>query len=76
MKTSTREALPELYNHPAIDEIAAEIDNIGEYVEKFSLADAIREGAACTNQAQTWESEGDVCALSSAMLSLRARGLL
>lgn len=44
----------------------------------FSLADAIREGSSVTGQAVcAWsDNDGNVCALSAALVSLKARHLL
>lgn len=51
------------------------LDEIEEKVEQYTLADAMREGAACSpGQARTWaESDGSVCALSAAAAAVRAR---
>ena len=44
----------------------------------FTLADAIREGALCSDQMiGGWTGpQGETCALSAAMVSLKARGLV
>lgn len=45
-------------------------------VKPYSLADAIREGSMVTDQAiGKWTAQGETCALSAAMLAIRARGL-
>lgn len=42
----------------------------------YSLADAIREGSSVTGQAYNWsDSEGNVCALSAALIAVKARHL-
>lgn len=44
---------------------------------KFRLSDAMREGAAVSGQARDWSDEqGNLCALSTAVVSARARGYL
>lgn len=46
-------------------------------VKPYTLADAIREGSSVTDQAiGAWTTpQGETCALSAAMLAIRARGL-
>lgn len=47
-----------------------------EVLTRYTLADAIREGASVTDQAHGWGSGGDACALSAARLAAKARGYL
>lgn len=43
----------------------------------YTLADAIREGAAVSGQAYNWtESDGSMCALSAAVAAAKARDYL
>lgn len=43
----------------------------------YTLADAIREGSAVSEQAYTWTTpEGSMCALSAAIASAKSRGYL
>lgn len=62
--------------HPAIEQIKADLAEIEETVMTgYTLADAMREGSKHTEQARTWlDSNGEVCALSAAFLSAKARG--
>lgn len=62
-----------------IDQKVEEIKNtLGEIemnvLTKYTLADAIREGSAVTEQAYGWGDGERVCALSAAYLAARARG--
>ena len=44
---------------------------------KYTLADAIREGATVTSQANGWgDGKETACALSAAGIAARARGLV
>lgn len=67
-----------------IDAILAEVEEeirahaeATEETKPFTLADAIREGAAVTDQAiGAWTTpKGETCALSAAYLAVKARGL-
>ncbi len=62
--------------HPALEELERELAEVEAEVNKYSLADAIREGSGPTKQATTWIVGENVCALSAAYLALRARGLV
>lgn len=64
-----------LDTHPAVDELRKEIDEVGERVEKFSLADAIRLGASKTDQSYNWGNEENACAMSAAAIACKAHGL-
>lgn len=63
----------------AIESVHALADKLkdDEPKKEYSLADAMREGATCTDQAiQAWTTPiGQTCALSAAMLAIRAHGL-
>lgn len=44
---------------------------------RFTLADAIREGATVSDQAYTWtDGEGNMCAMSAAVVAAKARGYM
>jgi hypothetical protein len=60
-----------------IEELAARLPKI-EDAMNYRLSDAIREGASVTDQAiGSWQTtRGDLCALSSAYLALKARRML
>lgn len=60
----------------SVREAAEKLKDEGEKKE-YTLAEAMRDGATCTDQAiGAWTtSEGQVCALSAAMLAIRAKGL-
>lgn len=60
-----------------IDELAASLPEL-ESAMSYSLADAIREGSSVTGHNQNgWvNKDGDMCALSAAMLAVKARHLL
>lgn len=45
-------------------------------VTSYTLADAIREGAQVTTQAQGWGSGAQACALTAAVHSARSRDFL
>lgn len=68
-----------LDNHPAVEtiseELRKEIEEAGDNVSRFSLADAIRLGSNGTEQARNWGDEGSACALSAAALACKAKGL-
>ena len=66
-----------LLNPAKINRLKAQLSALDD-VHAYSLADAIREGASVTEQAiGDWtEDQGEKsCALSAAMLAIRARGL-
>ncbi len=57
------------------EEMLGDIEN--NVTTKYTLADAIREGASVTRQAYNWgDGQETACALSAAAISARARGLL
>lgn len=61
---------------PALEEMKRELTQIEEHTLKYSLADAIRDGAAFTEQnTENWYnvSENSACALSAAYLATLAR---
>lgn len=60
-----------------VDELAAKLPEL-EDAMRYSLADAIREGASVTEQCVgDWEgSNGELCAMSAALLAAKARHLL
>ena len=60
---------------PAIDDLKAMLSEIEEKVNSYSLADAIREGSKTSKQAYNWGSGHEACALSAAVISIKARGL-
>lgn len=64
---------------PAIDHLRDMLSEIEVKVNTFSLADAIREGATVTEKAtDSWydAENNQACALSAALISARARGLV
>jgi hypothetical protein len=60
-----------------VEELAARLPQL-EDAMNYRLSDAIREGASVTGHAVGhWQTaEGDLCALSSAYLALKARHML
>jgi hypothetical protein len=69
---TTTEARPA---NPIIDELRAELRDIEiDVLSAYTLADAIREGARVTTQANGWGSGREACALSAAYLTAHARG--
>jgi hypothetical protein len=60
-----------------VEELAATLPEL-EDAMNYRLSDAIREGASVTGQAiGFWQTtQGDLCALSSAYLALKARRML
>src|SRR5690349_7708028 len=60
------------------EETAARLGEIDMKVRtSYTLADAMREGSAVSEQAYTWTQEdGSMCALSAAVVSARSRGYL
>lgn len=66
-------ALPE-------EKIAELQENLGELEDamSYTLADAIREGSSVTDQCLNgWtNTKGEVCALSAALLALKARRMV
>lgn len=62
-----------LENHPVLDEMREELNNIEEYATKYTLADAIREGSKHTEQLSGWYNEDSACAMSAAALAVKAR---
>lgn len=60
-------------DHPALETLKTEMADIEAKVAKFSLADAIRYGSSCTDQAYTWRQGDNLCALSAAALAVTAR---
>lgn len=67
----------EIQHSTAIEAIKQDLAEIEEYVESFSLADAMRAGSKHTNQLrQGWHNESGVCALSAAYLACRARDIV
>lgn len=65
-------------DHPAIAEIKADLAEIEMGVlTSYTLADAIREGSAKTEQAVgTFRRDDAVCALSAGYLAAKARGYI
>ena len=66
-----------LLNPDKIEQLQAQLAALDD-VHPYSLADAIREGSTVTDQAigdWTEENGEKACALSAAMLAIRARGL-
>ena len=69
-----------------MDVIDAKVPELEEQLEvlslekamTYSLADAIREGSTVTNQCTgAWaNAKGEVCALSSALIAVKARHLV
>lgn len=44
---------------------------------RFTLADAIRLGSTVSDQAYTWtDGEGNMCAMSAAVVAAKARGYM
>jgi hypothetical protein len=68
--------MSDLTTHPAVEKIAAEIDEIGlDVLTSFTLADAMREGSRHTSKLDNgWIKDGNACALGAAYLSAIARG--
>lgn len=62
--------------HPAIEKLKQALGEIElDVTTNYTLADAIREGAAVTPQAiGSWGQQGEACALSAAYLAAKARG--
>jgi hypothetical protein len=60
-----------------VEELAAGLPDL-ENALNYGLSDAIREGASVTGQAVGhWQTTGgDLCALSSAYLALKARHMI
>lgn len=58
------------------DQLKAELGDIDLKAEKYTLADAIREGSRVTTQAFNWGNGNSACALSAAAVGARARGHL
>ena len=62
-----------------VDELQEQLEDLDlEHAMSYSLADAIREGSTVTNQCVgNWNNaQGDVCAMSAALLAIKARRLL
>jgi hypothetical protein len=62
-----------------VDELAEQLQELDlEHAMSYSLADAIREGSTVTDQCVgNWNDEqGNVCAMSAALLAIKARHLL
>jgi len=48
-----------------------------ERMAQYRLSDAIREGSSVTDQAYAWSDEqGNVCAMSAAIIAAKARGYM
>jgi hypothetical protein len=60
------------------DPIKDVVDGIGmEVATNYTLADAIREGATVSGQAYSWtDKEGNMCAMSAAVVAAKARGYM
>lgn len=69
MDTVTRE------QQDVIDRLAEQVENI-EKIGSYTIADAIREGSTVTEQAYSWGSGKQACALHAAALAAKARGYL
>ncbi len=66
----------EVLTVPGLDQMRQALEEIEEYVGKYSLADAIREGSQYTSQmVGDWFDAADnrVCALTAAFLAVAAR---
>ncbi len=76
---STTKLMDEIDRILAIESVATAAEKLksDEPKKEYSLADAMRDGATCTDQAiSAWTtSVGETCALSAAMLAIRAKGL-
>jgi hypothetical protein len=62
-----------------VDELAETLEELDlERAMTYSLADAIREGSSVTDQCVGgWnDDEGNVCAMSAALVAIKARHLL
>lgn len=61
-----------------VEQLRSAIDEIGlEVTTNYTLADAIREGATVSDQAYEWtDGEGNMCAMSAAVVAARARGYM
>lgn len=60
---------------PSVEALKAELGEIELGVlTKFTLADAIREGATVSTQAHNWGYGNNACALSAGAISAAARG--
>lgn len=62
-----------IVNHPAVDKIRGMIDELGDKVQTYSLADAIREGSHVTTQAYNFGDDESACAMTAAALAVEAR---
>lgn len=62
-----------LDNHPVIDKMRRELEEIEEKATKYTLADAIREGSRHTKQLKDWYDNDSACAMSAAAMAVRAR---
>lgn len=65
--------------HPGIDQLRQELGEIEmDVLTSYTLADAIREGCSVSDKAtNAWlGSNGEACALSAALIAVKARGRL
>lgn len=60
------------------DPIKDVVDSIGmEVMTNYTLADAIRSGSTVSGQAYNWtDAEGNMCALSAAVVGAKAMGYM
>jgi hypothetical protein len=51
-----------------------EIDELNELTRDMRLSDFMREGSTVTGQHYGWQAGDNACALSAAVISMKARG--
>ena len=56
--------------------LRAELEQVEAAATTYTLADAIREGCQVTEQAFSWGDGATACAMSSAVIAAKSRGLL
>lgn len=62
-----------------VDELQEQLEDLDlEHAMSYSLADAIREGSTVTDQCVgSWnDSKGNLCAMSAALLAIKARKMV
>jgi len=61
-----------------LETLKEELQEIEQYTEGYTLADAIREGSTATKQevGDWYGTDNSACALSAAYLAAKARGLI
>lgn len=63
----------EVLRDTLVDELG--VIELKELTREYTVADAMLEGCKVSDQAQNWtDAEGNLCALSSAVVAANARG--